>query len=399
MLMDTAYQPRRGALDLRREPRLLSLGEAKYRFVFDNALDGVLLTGPHGSITQANPAACALFGMNQDELIRRGWDALVDPVGPGLKSLVEEHSRTGKARAEMVMKRGDGTTFDAEVASAIYEHGNGASLTGFFVRDITERKRAREAILGAKARLERRVARRTAELEAANRDLESFALSVAHDLRAPLITIGSLSTYLEEREAARLSEKGLDYFRRIRAATRSMREITDALLKLARLSHASLEKEQVDLAPIAERLLGELRDQTPARAVQIRVAPQIAARADPALITRVLENLISNAWKFSARQELASIEVGVTTLPDGDRAYFVKDNGVGFCMEEATELFRVFNRLRSAADYEGTGAGLATVHKIVSRHGGKVWAEAAPGEGATFYFTLGASREDTDRVV
>ncbi|WP_325546119.1 sensor histidine kinase [Ramlibacter sp.] len=371
------------------------MSEAKYRLVFDNALDGILLTGPCGSIAQANPAACTLFRMSEDELVRQDWSGLVDASEPGFAGLLEERARTGNARGEMAMKRGDGTSFDAEVASATYLDASGASLTSFFVRDITQRKRAREAILAARTRLEERVRQRTAELETANRDLESFALSVAHDLRGPLMAIGNFGTVLQEREASRFSEKGLHYLCRIREATHSMRDMTDALLKLARLSHEGLNKEDLDLAPIAARLLAELREQSPARNVEVRVAPRITAWADRALITRVLENLISNAWKFSASQPFATIEVGVAPQSGADRAYFVKDNGVGFRLEEARCLFRIFSRLHSAADYEGTGAGLATVHKVVSRHGGKVWAQAAPGQGATFFFTLGESRDES----
>ncbi|MBG9390622.1 sensor histidine kinase [Caenimonas aquaedulcis] len=364
--------------------------DAKYRLLFENGLDGVLLTSPTGAILAANPAACALFRMTEQELQRHGRDAVVNRDDPELHRLISQRQSSGSARGELEMKRSDGTTFDAEIASAQYVDDTGHTLTSIFVRDITEKKRARRAILAANARLEERVKRRTADLEMLNQDLESFALSVAHDLRAPLGVINAFSELLEEREAQVVSERGLHLIQRIRAAARRMSRMTDALLHLARLSHEGLKKETVDLAPVAREIIANLHDLAPGRIVEVTVDAPMEAFADLGLVTQLMENLLSNAWKFTSRRERAIIEIGRIDAPGTPRTFFVKDNGVGFDMEHASRLFRLFNRLHSHGDYEGTGVGLATAHKIVSRHGGTIRAEAVDGAGATFYFTLGA---------
>ena len=258
-----------------------------------------------------------------------------------------------------------------------------------YVKDVTERVIAGREIMRLNAELEERVARRTAQLEAANKELEAFSYSIAHDLRAPLGSIDGFSQMLEQAAGQELGERCRHYLSRIRAGVRQMGELTDGLLSLANLSRTSLRSESVDLAALARAAVTALRERSPARAADVEIAAALPARGDSRLLAQVIGNLVGNAWKFTARKERAHIEVGVIPGPDGSPVYFVRDNGAGFDMAYASKMFEAFQRMHSPADFEGTGIGLAIVHKVVARHGGRIWAESAPDRGASFYFTLG----------
>ncbi|MES2936122.1 MAG: PAS domain S-box protein [Pseudomonadota bacterium] len=258
-----------------------------------------------------------------------------------------------------------------------------------YVKDITTRVAAEREILRLNAELEERVRQRTAQLEMANKELEAFSYSIAHDLRAPLSSIGGFSQMLEQSMGGALPERGAHYLRRIRAGVRQMGELTDGLLSLADFSRASLLSEPVDMAVLARGVLAMLRETEPQRALEVELAPTLPARGDPRLLAQVMGNLVGNAWKFTARSENARIEIGSMPTAGGRTAYFVRDNGAGFDMGRAERLFEAFQRMHSMAEFEGTGIGLAIVHKIVTRHGGRIWAESAPRRGAAFYFTLG----------
>jgi signal transduction histidine kinase len=251
------------------------------------------------------------------------------------------------------------------------------------------------------AELEQRVADRThelqernetlrrnaAELLAANTELDAFAYSVSHDLRAPLRSIDGFSQILLEDHAEQLGEAGQDSLRRVRAATQRMGTLIDDLLKLARVTRAEIRAEDVDLSKMAADIVAELRRTTPERQIDIAIAPGLEARGDPPLLRVVLENLLRNSWKYTTKQPRPRVEFA-TAEGNGERVFMVRDNGAGFDMQYANKLFGVFQRLHSAADFEGTGVGLATVRRIINRHGGRIWAEAAVDQGATFYFTL-----------
>ncbi len=226
-----------------------------------------------------------------------------------------------------------------------------------------------------------------AELERKNKDLEAFSYSVSHDLRAPLRGIDGFSQALLEDYASILDGRGQDYLRRVRAAAQRMGELIDDLLQLSRVGRAALHRQAVDLSALAREVAGELRRHDPGREVGIEVEDGLALDADRQLLRIVLENLLGNAWKFSAKVDQAAIEVGATSSPGGE-VYFVRDNGAGFDMGYAEKLFRPFQRLHSVADFPGTGIGLATVYRIIDRHGGRVWAEGAVGAGATFFFSI-----------
>ena len=257
-----------------------------------------------------------------------------------------------------------------------------------YIKDVSSRIAAQQEILRLNAQLEERVRQRTAELQAANRELEAFSYSIAHDLRAPLSSIDGFSQMLEHTARASLDERSLHYLNRIRAGVRQMGELTDGLLALANLSRASLRSEPVDLAVMARAVIASWRERSPDRAVDVRIADALPARGDPRLLSQVVGNLVNNAWKFTSRTEPARIEVGSMAGPDGETLYFVRDNGAGFDMAYASKMFEAFHRMHTASEFEGTGIGLAIVHKIVARHGGRIWAEAAPQQGACFYFTL-----------
>jgi signal transduction histidine kinase len=250
-----------------------------------------------------------------------------------------------------------------------------------------ELKRSNAEVLRLNAELEQRVAERTSQLEYTNRELEAFCYSVSHDLRAPLRSIDGFSQALIEDFPREVPEEAQRYLGRIRSATQRMAQLIEDLLNLSRVSRGELQRQEIDVAEIARHVVAELQQRDPGRRVAVTVWDGMHANADGRLVRTALENLVGNAWKFTAKCDAPRIEIGV--LADGARAtFFVRDNGAGFDMAFADKLFGAFQRLHSVNEYAGTGIGLATVQRIVHRHGGRVWADAKPGKGAVFYFTL-----------
>jgi PAS domain S-box-containing protein len=262
------------------------------------------------------------------------------------------------------------------------------ALHSGIAEDVTQRKRAETELYQLNEELEERVRRRTRELESANRELESFSYSVSHDLRAPLRAINGFSQALMEDYGHRLDEEGLNYLNRVRAASQRMAVLIDDLLTLSRVARQEIRRAPINLSSLAESILEELRHAQPHRQVEFFITPNLWAVADPNLVQIVLDNLLRNAWKYTSKHDKARIEFGQLTSNDAGTVYFVRDDGAGFDMAYVDKLFGAFQRLHRDSEFEGNGVGLATVQRIIHRHGGRTWAEGAPEQGATFYFTL-----------
>jgi len=353
--------------------------------------EGLCAVDSRGTLTFANPAAAKLLGWDQAELLGREFHSCVHLPhdASGTVCPLEQTLRSASAvRVEDdEFLRRDGRPIPTSYsASAIIINEEPAGMVVAF-RDQTHRRQNEQRIRSLNAELEQRVLERTAELEAANGELEAFSYSVSHDLRAPLRSIDGFCQVLIEDYTDRLDASGKDYLQRVRTASQRMAELIDGLLDLSRVTRATMSREPVDLTDLAASVVAELTRAKRDRTVTFEVQEGLQATGDARLLRLLVDNLLNNAWKFTSKHETARIEFGSTTL-DGRQVFFVRDDGAGFEMAYANKLFGPFQRLHGAHEFEGTGIGLATVQRIVSRHGGKVWAEGEAEQGACFYFTL-----------
>jgi PAS domain S-box-containing protein len=347
--------------------------EERHRLLFEKANEAIWILeaeGPEaGTIRAANAASAKMHGYTVDELVGQSITILdVPDVAADAPDKIRRILEGEWVDGQVPHVRKDGTRFPIEFSAGLLDVGRRKYILAFS-RDITERVRARELA------------------DDMMRELESFSWSVAHDLRAPLRSIDGYSQALVEDYGATLDGDGQRFLAYIRESTRQMAQLIDDLLTLSRVSRSEVRAERVDLALIARDVAERLRQLNPGRAVTLVVAPSIPALGDARLLRVVLDNLLGNAWKFSAKRADARVEVG-EMLRGGERVFFVRDNGAGFDMTYIDKLFGVFQRLHSASEFEGTGVGLATVRRILRRHRGRVWAEGAVGVGATFFFTL-----------
>ena len=287
-----------------------------------------------------------------------------------------------------IIRVSDGAIRHIQAAASVIadENGQVTNIVGVNF-DITARKLAEEEIRKLNTELEQRVADRTIQLAAANRELESFAYSVSHDLTAPLRGIDGWSLALLEDYHDRLDERARQHLSRIRAETQRMGQLIDDLLKLSRVTRAEMRPNPMDLTGLAENIALRLQEDFPHRQLEFVIQPGLADEGDERLMRIALTNLLGNAVKFTSKRPTARIELGMTYVKDRP-AYFVRDNGAGFDMAFAKKLFGAFQRMHKASEFPGTGIGLATVQRIIQRHGGRIWAEAQLNQGATFYFTL-----------
>ncbi|MBI3140510.1 MAG: PAS domain S-box protein [Rhodocyclales bacterium] len=365
-----------------RDYRRLFRANPQPMYIFDTATLEML---------EANDAACAQYGYGRAEFLALTAEDVrpAEEVPRFLENLRTSEGRFVPDAGIWYHRRQDGAVFPIRATYGPIRYAERDARI-VLARDVTEQLRVEERVREFNATLEERVAARTAALEAANRELDAFNFSVSHDLRTPLRAIDGFSQALLEEEAARLSESGRDYLRRMRAAAKRMADLIDAMYHLSRLSRQSMQVRELDLSATAQAVVEELRQGEPGRRVEAVIAPQIRAEGDPGLMHIVVANLLGNGWKYTGRTEGARIEFGTITDADsrGNTVYFVRDNGAGFDMQFSDKLFKLFHRLHRDDEFAGHGVGLATVQRVVRRHGGRVWAEAAKNRGATFFFTL-----------
>jgi PAS domain S-box-containing protein len=368
----------------------LAASETRYRRLFEAAQDGILIVDPQTDrIVDVNPFLMAMLGYAKDEFVGKTlWEIGAFKDTSASKSAFVELKSTGYVRYEdLPLVTHDGRQISVEFVSNLYLVGE-EHVIQCNIRNITERKAADDELRGMAALLERRVLARTGQLEDVNKELEAFSYSVSHDLRAPLRQIDGFAHILQEDFIARESTTALDLVHRILVAAKRMNSLIDALLKMASGSKNELVRVPMDVTAMAHLVAADLSQGDPLRPVEWVIMEGAQAFADPELVHIVLDNLLGNAWKFTANRAAPRIELGQVELADGSAAWFVRDNGAGFAMSQAHKLFGAFRRLHGNKEFAGLGIGLATVQRIVHRHGGRIWAEGAVNEGATFWFTL-----------
>jgi PAS domain S-box-containing protein len=388
--------------ELRRAQLELEMSHEKYFELFDRAPVGYLTLSDTGIVRDANLTAARLLGVERQILVGQPFSAFVFTRDRDVFYLHQRKlERAGRPQTcELRLQRVGGST----AAPAAAEHfwaqlegrpkpaataGEQPSYMMTFI-DIGTRVAAQQEVERLNTGLEQRVAERTAELAASLGEMETFSYSVSHDLRAPLRTIDGFSEILIEDYGDRLDDEGKAHLGRVRKAAQRMGQLIDDLLELASLNRTAMTRRPVDVSTLAAQVVEELRAADPKRRVTVAIAAGLVADADPSLLRAVLVNLLGNAWKFTSTHKTARIEVGAIEA-NGGRAYFVRDDGIGFDMAYVDKLFGPFQRLHPAGQFEGTGVGLATVQRIVLRHGGRVWAKSEVEKGACFSFTLPAT--------
>jgi PAS domain S-box-containing protein len=357
----------------------------------------VLILDLNSRIIFWNTGAEQMYGWKAEEALNKSTHSLLQAEFPRpLEEIKAKLFARGYWEGEIVHTRRDGAAIVVASHWVLHRDAQGQPKAILEINsDITERRRAEEEVHRLNQELEQRVADRTAQLQAVNKELEAFSYSVSHDLRAPLRHINGFSQALLEDYADKLDEEGKDYLQQVRDASQEMAQLIDDVLQLARVTRSEMRRESVNLSHLADDVIAELQKRDAGRRVAVHIEEGLSTSGDKRLLRIMLSNLLGNAWKFTSKREGAEINFG-REQRDGETVFFVRDNGAGFDMAFADKLFGAFQRLHTAAEFEGTGIGLATVQRIVNRHGGRVWAEGAIEKGATFYFTFSNFKEIGD---
>ncbi len=360
----------------------------RFRALLDQSTDCYfLLECPSGMIKDVTEATCLQLGYSREELMECAFGTLCSTAEEINSYFSQYHCRLpGRYVVDTYLFRKDGQPCSVEVVFSPVSFDQMQYCVAI-ARDNSDRKRSEQAIRQLNAALEQRIAERTKDLERTIKELEAFSYSVSHDLRAPLRGIDGWSLALLEDYGDQFDEQGRIYLERVRAEAQRMGMLIEDLLHLSRITQMELHKEQVDLSSIARVVVIRMKESEPQREVDWRIQEGLVAQGDARLLEVALSNLLGNAFKFTSKNFDAKIEFGQTIRQD-ETVFFVRDNGVGFDMDGASKLFGAFQRLHKASDFPGTGVGLAIVQRIIHRHGGRIWAEAQPNRGATFYFTL-----------
>ncbi len=376
--------------DRKRAEEALRVSESRYRRLFETAQDGIfLLDADTGTIFDANPFLIEMLSYSKEQLVgKKLWELGVFKDINASKKAFDELKANGYVRYDDLPLQGrDGREIAVEFVSNVYVVDQGEVIQ-CNIRDISARKRAELALHTLTAELEQRVTERTRQLEELNKELESFSYSISHDLRAPLRNVNGFVQLLQKECADRKYSKQSELLENISCSVNRMSDLIDALLRLAHLSIGELKRECVDISAAVHRIAQDLQEHDPARQAEWIIAEGVTVNADPQLVKILLDNVLGNAWKFTAPRVLAHIEFGVAPQDNGSVAYFVRDNGSGFDMIHADRMFGAFQRLHSEKEFPGIGVGLAIVQRIIHRHDGRVWADSAVDKGTTLYFTL-----------
>ena len=369
----------------------LASADRSYRLIVEAMNEGAATVSTGGAILDANPRLGSMTGQNVSELIGTPVHDLIPAADRPAFARLLDVGAGDSTRGEVDLTGSGGTTVPVLLAVSGFDL-DGMLLRCLVLTDLTTQRAAETRIRTLSAELEARVKQRTAELERSNKNLQAFTYSVAHDLSTPLRGLNGFSDILLEEYGELLGETGRSYAGRIQAASERMATVIDDLLRLSQMSRADLSLVPVDLSAEVVTIAGGLRSRDPGRRVSFAIQDGVWATADRILIRAVLENLVENAWKFTARRDGATIEFATATTDDVAMiCCYVRDNGVGFDPAYADKLFQPFQRLHTAGEFPGTGIGLVSVQRIIERHGGRTWAQGAVDGGATFYFTLSAT--------
>jgi PAS domain S-box-containing protein len=364
--------------------------EEPYRILAERMNEGAATLTPEGTILFCNRRLAEMTGRPAEQLLGSSLASILPAKEREAFPELARRALNNDVRVEGYLLRNDQTTIPVQLSLSsipLEESQQGVCLVA---TDLTDQKRAQDEVQRLNAELEQQVDRRTAELQVANNDLEAFSYAVAHDLRAPLRHIHGFSDLLQRDTDSKLSADGRHCLDCILTGTLRMESLLEALLNLSRFGRQAINRRTISLNELVQEVIDDLAPETAKRQIAWKIGKLPPTNCDPALMKIVLANLLANAVKFTRLRATATIEMG-EKIVNGETVLFVRDNGVGFDMKYAGKLFGVFQRMHKEKDYEGTGIGLATVLRILQKHGGRIWAEAEPEQGATFYFTCGGT--------